>query len=475
VRVDGSGNVFVIDACANKVKEILATVGGRLGACLSASLLAACGGGSFSSSTTMPITPQAGEPTFARQPLKSGTEQVVYSFKGPAGKDGAEPGAGLSAINGVLYGTTFTGGRCDIQGYCWGTVFSVSTSGAETVLHRFKNTPDGAYPDGYGGLIAINGALYGTTTEGGRTASSSTGAVFEVSTSGKERVLHSFAGCDGITGSGVCDGTFPFAGLINVKGKLYGTTAEGGGTHFIRGYGTVFEMNASGTESVLSYFKGYPNDGGYPDAGLINVNGVLYGTTVHGGVNSCGSADLGCGAIFKVTTSGTETMLHSFGGAQDGLYPYAGLINVKGKLYGTTFAGGMGAPGACDLNSTGCGTIFEISTSGKERVLYRFIAGSDGWGPASTLIAVNGELYGTTSYGGTSGSECPYGCGTVFKIKTSGKGYAVLYRFTGGADGAFPFTGGLTALNGALYGTTTEGGSCAGYAHACGTVFEVTP
>ena len=139
-------------------------------------------------------------------------------------------------------------------------------------------------------------------------------------------------------GSG--DGERPYAGLINVKGTLYGTTHLGGAN----GDGMVFSITPSGTETVIYSFKG-SGDGEYPYAGLINVEGTLYGTTIEGGAN-------GVGTVFSTTPSGTETVLHSFGGSGDGQYPYyGGLINAKGKLYGTTYYGG----------AHGDGTVFRLS------------------------------------------------------------------------------------------------------------------
>jgi len=204
------------------------------------------------------------------------TYKSLYSFKGVP--DGATPYAGgLIDVNGTLYGTTRLGGATGI-----GTVFKVSTSdGTESVLYSFHGT-QGAFPSA--ALIDVNGALYGTTFGGGATGA---GTVFEVSTRGKERVLHSFSGTDGAG---------PSAALIDVNGALYGTAYGGGAS----GGGTVFEVSTSGNESVLYSFKGDPSDGqNPPGGGLIDVNGTLYGTTEAGGGSaSCFS---GCGTVFKVS------------------------------------------------------------------------------------------------------------------------------------------------------------------------------
>jgi uncharacterized repeat protein (TIGR03803 family) len=209
-----------------------------------------------------------------------------------------------------------------------------------------------------------------------------------------------------------------------------------------------------------SRYSGAGSDGAFPEAGLIDVAGTLYGTTYQGGTS-------GAGTVFKVSTSGKESVLYSFKGA-DGADPYAGLIAVNGTLYGTTQQGGSAG---CE-SGYGCGTVFELSTSGKERVLHRFKGGTDGADPYAGLIALNGTFYGTTWHGGDS-SACSYssasGCGTVFEVNTSGN-ERVLYRFKGGKDGASPQAG-LLAVKGVLYGTTGRGGSGC----ECGTVFRISP
>jgi uncharacterized repeat protein (TIGR03803 family) len=190
-------------------------------------------------------------------------------------------------------------------------------------------------------------------------------------------------------------------GLINVKGTLYSTTIYGG----VNNEGTVFAITTSGTETVLHSFGG-SGDGKEPDGGLINVKGTLYSTTVYGGVN-CKSS--GCGTVFAITTSGKETVLHSFGATGDGEDPYAGLLNVNGTLYGTTLYGGSGS---CSYRGiSGCGTVFSITPSGTEAVLHSFGgSGDDGENPHSGLINVKGTLYSTTFSGGANDY------GTVFSI-----------------------------------------------------------
>jgi uncharacterized repeat protein (TIGR03803 family) len=297
----------------------------------------------------------------------------------------------------------------------------------------------GAFP--YADLIAVDGTLYGAASLGGAYAD---GTVFTITTSGKETTLHSFHGYDGVG---------PLAGLVDVKGTLYGTTIGGGdsGSCGSSTYcGTVFSITPSGKQTVLHNFSG-GGDGAEPEADLIDVKDTLYSTTPLGGANQRGT-------VFAITTSGKERVLHDFGGQADGSVPRAGLIDLDGTLYGTTSGGG--GSGGC--SSTGCGTVFSITTSGNEKVLHRFSGGTDGVAPFGVLIDVNGMLYGTTASGGTSGA------GTVFSITPSGK-EAVLYSFKGGkTDGAHPLAG-LTDVNGTLYGTTRNDG-VGGY----GTVFSIT-
>jgi uncharacterized repeat protein (TIGR03803 family) len=280
------------------------------------------------------------------------------------------------------------------------------------------------------------------TTESGGPAGY--GTVFAIAPSGTETVLHYFGSSSG-------DGTFPQAGLTNVNGTLYGTTSQGGATN----HGTVFAIKPSGGETVLYSFMGKCNgscsDGAYPEAVLLSVEGTLYGTTQEGGANNYGT-------VFTITPSGTETVLYSFKGgkAKDGQFPQAGLINIKGTLYGTTYEGGPKE----------LGTVFAVTPSGTETVLHRFASRSgDGANPAAVLIDVNGKLYGTTFDGGT------HAYGTVFAITPSGK-ETVLHSFGSSAgDGEEPEYAGLINVKGTLYGTTARGGGTNGG----GTVFKITP
>jgi len=378
------------------------------------------------------------------QPAEAQTETVLYSFCAQTGcPDGSNPRADLVMDTaGNLYGTTLYGGTSGV-----GTVFELSPSGTETVLRSFAAShTDGHYP--YAGLLMdTTGNLYGTAQSGG---AKGLGTVFKLSPNGTETLLYSFcvlAAC--------ADGYHPRAGLImDTKGNLYGTAFDGGAYDA----GAVFELSPSGTETVLHSFcqqTGCP-DGYYPQAGLVmDTNGNLYGTTLYNGA-------YGGGTVFKISSDGTATTFYNFctaTGCKNGRYPQAGLIlDTNGNLYGTTYGGG----------AYGKGTVFELSPSGAETVLHSFCARtgcSDGSHPRADLVMdTAGNLYGTTYYGGTNS------VGTVFKLSPNGT-ETVLHSFAAnGSDGTHPYAGLVTDTMGNLYGTTYSGG-----ANGYGTVFKVTP
>lgn len=366
-----------------------------------------------------------------------GKYNAIYSFKGPP-DDGADPHAVLLNRSGRFYGTTNYGGRHRCYGKGCGTVFSVTPSGSETLLHSFDAKLSGsAYPNG---LIDVNGTLYGSF----QGAPDGCGTIFAITPSGKLTVLYTFT-----CGS---DGRSPRGELLNVNGILYGTTFQGGAKY----NGSVFAITTSGKLSTLYSFKGnvhHHTDGANPWGGLINVGGVLYGTTCYGG--SYGSA-YGAGTIFKITTSGKETVLYSFPGFNGGACPRGSLVNVNGVLYGTTLEGGS-------AGRRGFGTAFAVTRSGKEMWVYSF-AGKplDGAQPNAGLANRNGTLYGTTVKGGTTDH------GTLFAITRSGQ-ESVLHDFIGRRNGVFPQAP-LINVNSVLYGTTGGGG-----ANTRGTVFAFTP
>lgn len=356
--------------------------------------------------------------------------KVLYRFKG--GKDGAFPAGGLLNVKGTLYGTTELGG---VDGT--GTVFALDTAtGKESVIASSLGNPSVGGP-----LLNINGTLYGAGREGGRW---NEGAIFEVDIATHKKKT-------------ICDlrnhkGQFPNMGLIEFNGALYGTTYGGGDVL----QGAVFACDPStGKSHVVDSFEAGANGAG-PTAGLTPVNGELYGTTQNGGKYYYGT-------IFKLSTNGKHHVLYSFGFYTDGAWPIARLINVNDTLYGTASFGG----------ANGKGVIFKTGGSGAEEVLYSFKDTPDGAGPAAAVTYVQGSLYGTTQYGGSS-TRRGCGCGTIFQLTASGK-ETVLHRFTGGKDGASPMSD-LVDVKGTLYGTTTDGGGprCSA-SGGCGTIFEITP
>ncbi len=359
----------------------------------------------------------------------------------------------------------------------------------ETVLYSFGAKPDGQIPDA-GLVLDANGNMYGTTFYGGST---DTGTVFKITPAGNETLLHSF-------GTGT-DGQLPQAGLIqDASGTLYGTTINGGANNT----GTVFKIPPSGTQPLLySFGPTTSTDGQNPYANLMmDASGTLYGTTYYGGTNNAGT-------VFKISPSGTESVLYSFGTGTDGQNPYAGLVlDASGNLCGTTLYGGTNNTGTVfkitpagaesmlysfgpttgtngrnpatglvmDASGTlygttaggganGFGTVFQITPSGTEAVLHSFGAGSDGQNPRGNLILdAGGNLYGTTADGGTTGN------GTVFKIDSAGTESVLYSFFGGGTDGQSPSAGLVMDASGNLYGTTQYGGP-----NNRGTVFVFVP
>ena len=378
------------------------------------------------------------------------TYNVLYAFTG--GADGANPLAGLVLDSvGNLYGTTFQGGTgCHLG--C-GVIFNLDTSGTETVLYTFpRGMGRGVGPWGTLAQDAA-GTLYGVTWMGG---GRNFGTVFKLYSTGEEMGIHTFLG------EPDRDGANPEAGLIRDKtGNLYGTTSSGGGGSCPNGgCGTVFKVS-KGKESVLYSFSG-PDGAGprsWPDSRFKRKSLRHYLFWRRDWLRGPG-----CGVVFEVDSTGKESVLYSFTGRADGEAPLAGLVrDSTGHLYGTTFAGG----------ASNAGTVFKLNKAGKETVLYSFMDGADGAGPEAGLIRDSaGNLYGTTAYGG-GGTACSGGCGTVFKLDTTGH-ETLLHSFAGGADGALPEADLVQDSAGNLYGTTYNGGGTGCGGAGCGVVFEVS-
>ncbi len=371
--------------------------------------------------------------------------QTLYSFTG--GNDGKDPETTLSAdSNGNLYGTTSAAGA---NGE--GTVFQLNP-GSQSVTTPYSFSTNSGYLTYQGVIRDSNGNLYGTTVFGG---SANDGTVFKLSPDGQTfSILHSFIG----NTNNADDGVAPESRLImDNKGNLYGTTAEGGTS----GFGTVFELSPDGSGSynytVLHSLNG-SSDGSFPVGSLfMDSNGNIYGIAVQGGADSHGT-------VFQLSPDGsggfTFSVVHTFTGGNDGAQPYSNLVmDSKGNLYGTTTIDGP----------NGLGTVYEFTPSSNTFTTIYGFRGSDGNSPnGNLLVDFQGNLYGVTESGGTGGNGND---GTAFELSPDGTGgfnLTTLHNFTDGSDGRTPL-GGLTADNlGNLYGTD------AGGANGDGTIFELT-
>jgi kumamolisin len=374
---------------------------------------------------------------------------ILHNFEdGTVSGDGTDLLAGLvQGTDGDLYGVTNGGGS-----QSEGTFFKITPQGVETILHDFHDgtvAGDGEQPAGT--LVeGPDGNFYGTTQEGG---SSGDGTVFKITPAGVETILYAFGGA-------VSDGKFPYGALtIGKEGDFYGTTLNGGSDN----EGIVFKITAQGVETILHNFGdgSVANDGSGPRGGLIQAtDGNFYGMTPSGG-------SAGEGTMFRMTTAGVMTILHSFGDGSitvDGATPLSGLVQAPdGDLYGLTKLGGLSGSG------TTYGTFFKITTSGTMTILHLF---GDGTTPSDALqpwdaliIGADGNFYGTSYFGGT------IGYGSIFEATTQGA-VAIRHSFKDGSttnDGANPATSLVRASSGGLYGGTTEGGSA-----SMGTLFQLS-
>ena len=420
----------------------------------------------------------------------AGNETVLYSFTG--GADGGVPFAGvIRDTAGNLYGTTYFGGtanlgvvyKVDTAGHetvlynftrtagCYpmdgvvrdpagnlygtadcgtagaGVVYKLDPAGLQTVLYNFTGGADGAFPDA-GVIRDAAGNLYGTTQAGGTGAGyAGYGVVYKLDTAGNQTVLYTF--------TGGADGNNPYmSGVIrDAAGNLYGTTDYGG----IANVGVVYELDATGHETVLYSFS-TATDGNQPDAALLaDSERNLYGTTSSGGAANAG-------VVYQLDEAGNEIVLYSFTGGADGSQPSGGVIrDSAGNLYGTTQFGG----------AANAGVVYKLNAAGQETVLYSFMAGADGGNPVAGVVRdPAGNLYGTTQQWGSARA------GVVYKLDPAGN-ETVLHNFTGGADGGIPWGGVIRDSAGNLYGTTYSGG-IAGRCIAtgftgCGVVYKLDP
>ena len=302
------------------------------------------------------------------------------------------------------------GGYTTCVSFGCGTVFKLDKTGKETLLYKFTGYPDGYLPEAL--LVGdASGNLYGTTYLGG---TSGVGTVFKMDATGKETILHSFAGPP----DGGGDGAYSYDGVIQDKvGNLYGVTFDGGSY----GAGAVYKLDTAGQETLLYSFAGGAG-GVNPDSVLIfDPQGNLYGTTENGGNLECGGS--GCGVVYELSPqsdgSWTETTLYTFcslSNCSDGEIPGGGPLirDAAGALYGSTAIGGTYR----NCNGDSCGVVFKLDTAGKETVLHSFTAGADGAYPWLGMMDASGNLYGAAGQGGdlNCAPNKGYGCGTLFKI-----------------------------------------------------------
>ena len=372
-------------------------------------------------------------------PSRAQTFTVLKRF---TGTNGAIPLAPLvQGLDGNLYGATEEGGDNNE-----GTVFRITPTGALTTLYRFcaaAGCPDGSGPLG-GLVLSPNGVFYGMTGTGG---TNSLGTVFQITRSGALTTLYNFcafANCP--------DGARPHSALVRgADGIFYGTTYQGGDA----GYGSIFEITASGSLTTLHSFCTSAGcaDGAFPETDLVQGTDLnFYGITGTFGAHNAGT-------VFQMTSGGGLTTLYAFcdlANCDDGAEPFTGVVQgADGNFYGTTSLGGT------STNCTsGCGTLFKITPAGLLTTLHSFSA-SDGAIPVGLVQASDGNFYGTTETGGA------YNKGTIFQI-TPGGAFTTLHSFAA-ADGTQPTCAPLQGTDGNFYGTTASGGS-----GNHGTVFKLS-
>ena len=350
------------------------------------------------------------------------TVSTVYNFAG--GKTSGQFPWYVTLVqgtNGSLYGTTYAGGT-----NLAGTIFSVTTSGTQTLLYSFKGgTKDGANPTG-GLTLGTDGNFYGTTQQGG---TATQGILFKITPAGVLSILHNF--------NGSTDGAFPWGPpILASDGFFYGTTS-GGGT---KGNGTVYKISSDGTTFTVIY-KFDVTHGFAPIAPPVQgTDGFLYIPVSEGG-------DEYCGTIVQLSTAGVLNNSYSFPCGSAGSFPIGPLVQASnGNFYSTTQNGG----------TNGEGTIYQVTPSLAVTVLHSFgsLFGDCTYPGAGMLLATDGKYYSSASDGGGHGDGC------LFNVTTSGT-YTGLYSFNNTSNGSqiSPLAPPVQLTTGLFYGVTEFGGT----------------
>ncbi len=364
--------------------------------------------------------------------------QVIYAFDGYAG---GYPYTGVVNKNGVLFGTTSSGGT-NLAGVLYAFDPAIAK---QTVLYNFQGGKDGSQPETG---VAIQGSrIFGTTSTGGTgiypgCQNDGCGVVYEYDLkTSKERVLHSFqGGLDGWAASGT---------VLLDHGLIYGATEYGGSHNF----GTIYKIDPrSGVENVIYNFKG-GTDGARPQSTLISHAGIFYGTTFEGGGTSCSGTPGGCGTVFSFDpASGVETVLFRPAELQ-GAYPFGTLIFHDGLLFGTAYLG-------CVYDEGGIFNVNIAKESGETMLCFKGYPDPAG---GDAVVYSKGKLFGSTVGGGTRD------LGTVFSFDIKTRKQKVLHDFSGGLDGQTPF-GSLIEIAGRFYGTANSAG-----AGGEGILYQISP
>lgn len=334
----------------------------------------------------------------------------LYEFDDAHGCCVQYPGLLAQGRDGNLYGGTFFEGK-----YGYGTAFRMSLGGGLTTLHDFDSTDGNGV---WGGLsMGLDGNFYGTTYQGG---GQRFGTIFQITSEGTFNSLYNFANAG--------DGAYP---------KVPPTPAPDGNLYGVTGNGTIaiaYRITPAGKFTVLATL---PSQSYSPL--ILGGDGLLYGMTEYGG-------DFNQGTVFSLSANGALKVIHSFNGGGDGAQPVSPLLlAADGNFYGTTSDGGP----------QGGGVVFKLSPSGTFSVLHSFqsVDTVNGFAPtAGLVIGSDGFLYGFNSLGGT------FGDGTAFRFKPNGNNFTVLYPFDQNRGGGVPEATPIMDTNGIIYGITQNGG-----------------